>query len=109
MEFSPEIVKLSRLRVSRLRSQSTRRYDTRANRKKAMEDFEQENIELRGTITTLQEEVERLNDLVSSLVYAQNQQPPPNIQVQATLISEITTIPIFVVIVSNPLFTIPEG
>ena len=71
-----------------------------------MEDYEQENIELRGTVAALQEEMERLSALVSSLVIAQNQ---PSSQVQATVISEITTTPILVAAVSAPLFTMPEG
>ena len=39
-----------------------------------MEGFEQENVELRSTVMTLQEEVERLTSLVSSLATAQSQQ-----------------------------------
>src|ERR1044072_6611331 len=76
LEFFPErkIVKLSRLRVSRLRSQSTHRYNTRSKRRKAMDDFEQENVELRSTVTTLQEEVQRLTSLVSSSATTQSQQ-----------------------------------
>ena len=46
-----------------------------------MEEYEQENIELRNTVATLQEEMERLNALVNSLVVVQNQPPPPNSQV----------------------------
>ena len=71
-----------------------------------MEDFEQENVELRGTVTTLQEEVERLTSLVSSLAATQNQQTTLNSQNQAT-ISEITTTPVSAVAVSNPLFSMP--
>src|SRR3954463_605226 len=54
-----------------------------------MEHSEQENIELRGTVTTLQEKLESLTTLVDSLMAAQNQQPPPNSQ--ATVTSEVTT------------------
>jgi uncharacterized protein YlxW (UPF0749 family) len=68
-----------------------------------MEDFEQENVELRGTVTTLQEEVERLTSLVSSLATTQNQQTTLNSQNHAT-ISEITTTLVSAVAVSNPLF-----
>ena len=74
-----------------------------------MEDFEQENIELRGTVATLQEGMERLNALVDSLEAAQNQPPPPNSQVHTTVISEITTTPVSAAAVNTPLFTMPEG
>src|SRR4051812_16089349 len=71
-----------------------------------MENFEQENIELRGTVTTLQEKMESLTTLVDTLVAAQNQ-PPPSIS-QATMISEITT-PVSTVAFSTPSFSMPEG
>ena len=73
-----------------------------------MEDFEQENVELRSTVTTLQEEVERLTSLVSSLATTQNQQTTLSSQNQAT-ISEITTTSVSAVAVNNPLFSMPEG
>ena len=37
-----------------------------------MEGFEQDNVELRSTVTTLQGEVERLTSLVNSLTTAQS-------------------------------------
>ena len=73
-----------------------------------MEGFEQENVELRSTVTTLQEEVERLTSLVSSLATAQSQQATSSSQNQAA-ISEITTTPVSTVAVSSPLFSMPEG
>src|ERR1051325_12239318 len=103
-----KIVKLSRLRVSRPRPQPTRTYDTRSKRRKIMEGFEQENVELHSTVTTLQEKVERLTSLVSSLATTQSQQATLSSQNQAT-ISEITTTPVSTVAVSIPLFSMPEG
>src|ERR1051325_5719264 len=103
-----KIVKLSRLRVSRPRPQPTRTYNTRSKRRKIMEGFEQENVELHSTVTTLQEEVERLTSLVSSLATTQSQQATLSSQNQAT-ISEITTTPVSTVVASSPLFSMPEG
>jgi phage shock protein A len=57
-----------------------------------MEAIEQENTELREEVTTLQEDMERLNALVDSLMVAQNQPLTPrplNTQAQKTVISEI--------------------
>src|SRR3954466_8952518 len=71
-----------------------------------MEHSEQKNIELRGTVTTLQEKLESLTTLVDSLMAAQNQHPPPNSQ--ATVTSEITT-PVSTVAFSIPSFSMPEG
>jgi hypothetical protein len=42
-----------------------------------MDALEQENAELRGEVTTLKADLERLNAMVESLVAAQNQPPPP--------------------------------
>jgi cell division protein FtsB len=58
-------------------SKPTREYNTRANQKKKNDAVEQENVELREEVTTLKENLERLNALVASLVIAQNQPPPP--------------------------------
>src|SRR4051812_2750634 len=71
-----------------------------------MEHSKQENIELRGTVTTLQEKLESLTTLVDSLMAAQNQPPPPNSQ--ATVTSEVTT-PVSTVAFSIPSFSMPEG
>src|SRR3954462_11601523 len=71
-----------------------------------MEHSEQENIELRGTVTTLQEKLESLTTLVDSLMAAQNPQPPPNSQ--AIVTSEVTT-PVSTVAFSIPSFSMQEG
>src|ERR1051325_11635590 len=73
-----------------------------------MENFEQENVELRSTVTTLQEEVERLTPLVNSFTTAQSQQAASSSQNRAA-ISEETTTPVSTVAASSSLFTMPEG
>src|ERR1051325_232021 len=73
-----------------------------------MEGFEQENVELRSTVTTLQEEVERLTSLVNSLAAAQSQQATLSNQNQ-TAISEVTTTPVSTVAASSSPFSMPEG
>jgi hypothetical protein len=72
-----------------------------------MEQVEQENTELRGQVSKLQAEVERLSDLVSSLVVAQNQPPTP--PPQSTVISEIVSTPTSATFASIPQHTMPEG
>src|ERR1051325_221633 len=73
-----------------------------------MEGFEQENVELRSTVTTLQEEVERLTSLVNSLAVAQSQQAISSSQNQVA-ISEDTTTPVSTVAASSSLYSMPEG
>ena len=73
-----------------------------------MEGFEQENVELRSTVTTLQEEVERLTSLVNSLAAAQSQQATLSSQNQIA-ISEVTTTPVSTVAASSSPFSMPEG
>src|ERR1051325_10912925 len=73
-----------------------------------MENFEQENVELRSTVTTLQEEVERLTSLVNSFATAQSQQAASSSQNQSAT-SEDTTTPISAVAVSSSPFSMPEG
>src|SRR4051812_9854099 len=63
-----------------------------------MEDFEQENEELREEITTLNGTVERLNSMVEALVVAHNRQPPE--EPQRIVVSEIVSTPI-------PQYTMP--
>jgi hypothetical protein len=72
-----------------------------------MDALEQENGELRKEVTTLKEELDKLNAMVASLVAAHNQPliPPP----QATIVSEIASIPISAVPVSAPHHIMPEG
>src|SRR3954465_15130059 len=66
-----------------------------------MEDFEQENEELREEINTLKGTVERLNSMVEALVVAQNQPTPE--EPQRIVVSEIVSTPI-------PQYTMsPEG
>src|ERR1051325_9956611 len=73
-----------------------------------MEGFEQENVELRSTVTALQEEVERLTSLVNSLATAQSQQATSSSQNQVA-ISEDTTTPVSTVAASSSPFSMPEG
>src|SRR6266487_1395281 len=91
----------------RPRPQPSRTYNTRANRKKRMDQVEQENVELHRELTTLRAEVEKLTAMVTSLVAAQNQPltPPP----QATVISEIASAPVPVVPVNTHQHVMPEG
>src|SRR4051794_33492974 len=63
-----------------------------------MEDFEQENEELKEEINTLKATVERLNSMVEALVVAQNQPTPE--EPQRTVVSEIVSTPI-------PHYTMP--
>src|SRR3954462_6288655 len=63
-----------------------------------MEDFEQENEELREEINTLKGTVERLSGMVEALVVAQNQPTPE--EPQRTVVSEIVSTPI-------PQYTMP--
>src|SRR4051812_29475174 len=63
-----------------------------------MEDFEQENEELREEINTLKGTVERLNSMVEALVVAQNRPTPE--EPQRTVVSEIVSTPI-------PQYTMP--
>src|ERR1044072_5159103 len=97
---------MSRLRVSRLVPQPTRTYDTRSKRRKVMEGFEQENVELRSTIATLQEEVERLTSLVNSLAATQSPQATSSSQNQVA-ISEDTTTPVSFVAARSSSFSMP--
>ena len=60
-----------------LRPKSTRTYNTRANKKERMYQFEKEIHELREEVTTLPGELEKLSTLVASLAVAQN---PPQFQ-----------------------------
>src|SRR3954465_5669670 len=73
-------------------------YNTRSSRKKRMEDFEQENEELREEINTLKGTVERLNSMVEALVVAQNRPTPE--EPQRTVVSESVSTPI-------PQYTMP--
>src|SRR3954462_3386818 len=73
-------------------------YNTRSSRKKRMEDFEQENEELREEINTLKGTVERLNGMIEALVVAQNRPTPE--EPQRTVVSEIVFTPI-------PQYTMP--
>ena len=73
-----------------------------------MEGFEQENVELRSTVTTLQEEVERLASLVSSLATTQGQPTTLSSQNQTT-IPEVATTPVSTVAASNSSFSMPGG
>ena len=73
-----------------------------------MEGFEQDNVELRSTVTTLQEEVERLTSLVNSLATAQSLQAASSSQNQPA-ISDDTTTPVSTVAASSSLFSMPEG
>src|SRR3954463_4269853 len=57
-----------------------------------MEDFEQENEELREEINTLKGTVERLNGMIEALVVAQNRPTPE--EPQRTVVSEIVSTPI---------------
>src|SRR3954470_9468464 len=63
-----------------------------------MEDFEQENEELREEINTLKGTVKRLNSMVEALVVAQNQPTPE--EPQRIVVSEIVSTPI-------PQYTMP--
>jgi len=47
--------------------QSTRTYNTRANQKKRMDLIKQENQRLREKVTTLKGDLERLNDMVTTI------------------------------------------
>src|SRR3954467_13458331 len=67
-------------------------YNTRSSRKKRMEDFEQENEELREEINTLKGTVERPRRMVEALVVAQNR-PTPD-EPQGPFGSEIASTPI---------------
>ncbi|GAU51822.1 hypothetical protein TSUD_416070 [Trifolium subterraneum] len=91
----------------RPRPHPSRTYNTRANRKKRMDQVEQENVELHGEVTTLRAEVEKLTAMVTSLVAAQNQPltPPP----QAIVISEIASAPVPVVPINTHQHVMPEG
>jgi len=55
-----------------LRPKSTRTYNTRANKKERMYQFEKEIHELREEVTTLPGELEKLSTLVASLAVAHN-------------------------------------
>jgi hypothetical protein len=77
-----------------------------------MEAIEQENTELREEVTTLREDMERLNALVDSLVVAQNQPLTPrplNTQAQKIVISEIVTTLVSVAPVNTLQYTMPES
>src|SRR3954462_3330220 len=75
-------------------------YNTRSNCKKRMEDFDQENEELREEINTLKGTVERLNSMVEALVVAQNRPTPE--EPQRNVVSEIVSTPI-------PQYTMPPN
>ncbi|MCI65751.1 hypothetical protein A2U01_0087009, partial [Trifolium medium] len=70
-----------------------------------MDALEQENTKLRGEVTTLKEDLERLNAMVESLVAAQNQPLPP--QPSQAILTEMT-IPTSVAPSSAQQFTIRE-
>ncbi|KAK2374985.1 hypothetical protein QL285_075910 [Trifolium repens] len=77
-----------------------------------MDAIEQENMELREEVTTLQTDMERLNTLVDSLVVAQNQPLTPrplNTQAQTTVISEIVATPTSGAPANTLQYTMPEG
>src|SRR3954464_6743908 len=63
-----------------------------------MEDFEQENEELREEINTLKGTVERLNGMIEALVIVQNRPTPE--EPQRTVVFEIVSTPI-------PQYTMP--
>jgi len=79
--------------------------NTRANKKKRMDQFEPENIELHEEVTTLRAELEKLSNLISLLAVTQSQPLLSSVQAQtvvsATLISTV--------LVSTPQHTMPEG
>ncbi|KAK2363606.1 hypothetical protein QL285_088571 [Trifolium repens] len=72
-----------------------------------MDALEQENAELRGEVTTLKADLERLNAMVESLVAAQNQ-PPPSKPPQTTpttgLVAQILIAPL-----SAPRYAMPKA
>jgi hypothetical protein len=105
--LSKILVNLSRLKVARRpRPKPTRLYNTRAVEKRRMDALEQENAELRGEVTTLKADLERLNAMVESLVAARNQPPPPQPS-QVTPTEPV--MPTSAAPISTLQYTMPEG
>ncbi|KAK2450076.1 hypothetical protein QL285_009215 [Trifolium repens] len=73
-----------------------------------MDIVEQENVELREEVATLRAEMEKMSAQMASLVVAQNQ-PPPLSTPQEIVISEIGTISVSIVPVSDSHHVMPEG
>ncbi|GAU39398.1 hypothetical protein TSUD_397040 [Trifolium subterraneum] len=70
-----------------------------------MSNFEEENHMLREQMTTMQTEIEKLTNIVASLMATQNQAPAPVPQSSSTFVPP----PISSAPLSTPQFVMPEG